>query len=79
MAYDPNTGERVKNPYAKITWIHQINKQWDFVLQQCLFGLHLIKENKSKTVAIVESEKTAIIMYSYARIYLDGHRIQNWP
>ena len=62
MAYNRNTGERVKKPYSKITWIHKINKQSDFVLQQCLFGLHLIKENNSKTVAIVESEKTAIIM-----------------
>ena len=62
MAYDRITGERVKNPYSKITWIHRINKQSDFVLQQCLFGLHLINESKRKTVAIVESEKTAIIM-----------------
>ncbi len=33
----------------------------DFRLRQCLFGEHLLKEFPSKQVAIVESEKTAII------------------
>ncbi|MFD2789916.1 hypothetical protein KCTC52924_03597 [Arenibacter antarcticus] len=62
MLYDSNTGKRVKKPYPHINWIHKINKESDFVLQQCLFGLHLIKEYDTDTVAIVESEKTAIIM-----------------
>jgi hypothetical protein len=33
----------------------------DFKLNQCLFGEHLLKQYPHKPVAIVESEKTAII------------------
>lgn len=33
-----------------------------FVLQQCLFGLHNLHDDTYKTIAIVESEKTAVIM-----------------
>ena len=56
------TGKRTKN----ITWMHQFLK-WkkeilDFNLSQCLFGLHLIIEDKSSIIALVESEKTACIM-----------------
>src|SRR5690606_19618927 len=36
-----------------------------FNLEQCYFGEHLINEDKSKPVAIVESEKTAIISSVY--------------
>lgn len=54
MEYNPTTGKRTKN----IDWIH---KQ-PFNLKQCLFGLHLSKEDRSKPIAIVESEKTAVIM-----------------
>lgn len=56
------TGKRTKN----ITWMHQFLKKnkaiSDFNLSQCLFGLHLIKEDKSSIIALVESEKTACIM-----------------
>lgn len=62
MLYDCVTGKRVKKPYTHITWMHKISKKRDFVLQQCLFGLHLITEDDDHTIAIVESEKTAIIM-----------------
>lgn len=55
ILYDLETGRRVKN---KIFWSHcQTN---NFELKQCFFGEHLLND-KSKTVAIVESEKTAII------------------
>jgi len=56
------TGKRTKN----ITWMHQFLKNknaiLEFNLSQCLFGLHLIKEDKSSVIALVESEKTACIM-----------------
>ncbi len=55
------TGKRTKY----INWVHSHLKKKGtlsvFNLQQCLFGEHLLKENK-KPVAIVESEKTACIM-----------------
>lgn len=56
------TGKRTKN----ITWMHQFlkrkNEISDYNLSQCLFGLHLIKDDKKSIIALVESEKTACIM-----------------
>lgn len=64
MQYNPNTGKRIKTLEGKplITWVHSELKLKDFNLSQCLFGLHTVNEVGNKTVAIVESEKTAIIM-----------------
>jgi hypothetical protein len=64
MQYDSKTGKRVREPVNKISWVHTVLKLADFHLSQCLFGEHLLKEN-NKTVAIVESEKTAIIASCY--------------
>lgn len=64
MLYDENL-HRIKKPYDHITWAQTVLKIENFNLKQCLFGEHLLKGN-TNTVAIVESEKTAII----ASIYL---------
>lgn len=61
MLYDQESGKRVKEPFNHFTNIHSILQQKDFNYKQCLFGLHLLPNNK-KPIAIVESEKTAIIM-----------------
>jgi len=64
MLIDANTHKRVKKPYPHATWVHaQLLKKGvinDFNLSQCLFGAHLINTDLNKTIAIVESEKTAI-------------------
>ena len=56
-----NTGKRTKY----INWVHAIqlkkNEIQQFKLNQCLFGLHL-SNRSNKSIAIVESEKTACIM-----------------
>jgi hypothetical protein len=57
MLYE--NGSRVKKPYNHINWVHSVLKLPDYNLKQCFFGEHLINENKP--IAIVESEKTAII------------------
>ena len=49
------------------TWVHALIKEelpQDYELQHCLFGLHLINTGAVKPphIAIVESEKTAVIM-----------------
>ncbi|TLF47116.1 DUF6371 domain-containing protein [Maribacter aurantiacus] len=62
MLYDCNTGKRVKKPFPHINWMHKVLQIKNFVLQQCLFGLHLIPESNNTPVCIVESEKTAVIM-----------------
>ncbi len=58
MLYDPNSGRRVKNQPNSFDWVHRHVKN-PFQLDQCLYGLHLIKSNKP--IALVESEKSAII------------------
>lgn len=65
MRYDPETGHRIKES-GGVNWIHSIMKKkgWlpdTFNLVQCLFGEHLLKKYPDKGVALVESEKTALI------------------
>lgn len=70
MLFDIYSGKRIKKPYPHINWMHKILKLYDFELQQCLFGLHLIKEYNGESIAIVESEKTAIMMSMFVPEYL---------
>ena len=53
--------KRVKRDFYK--WVHtelKISKE-KYHLSQVLFGLHLLSENLTATIAVVESEKSAII------------------
>ncbi len=72
MLYNADTGKRVKNESGKsyINSVRSILKLKDFNLKQCLFGLHLINEKETKNIAIVESEKTAVIMSLFKPEYL---------
>lgn len=66
MKYDKDTGHRIKDA-GGINWVHSILKNqgrlpdgWE--LSQCLFGEHLLKSHPAKIVALVESEKSALIL-----------------
>lgn len=59
VMYYNNNGKRNKNRYS--WYIHNEIKK-DYNLMQVLFGEHLIKLNPNKPVALVESEKSAVIL-----------------
>ncbi len=77
MLYNSKTGKRVKEPFNHITWYHVIEEiecpygsNRKFLLEQCFFGEHLLKLEPNKPVAIVESEKTAVIASVYYPEYI---------
>lgn len=57
MVYHTGTGKRNKDIHP--VWAH--NSMNDFNYELCFFGEHLITEYPEKTIAVCESEKTAII------------------
>ena len=70
MQYNPETGRRLKHESGAIDWVHNKLKKsgtlpQDFNLQQCFFGEHLLTLYPDKTVAIVESEKSALIASAF--------------
>ena len=77
MLYNPENGHRIKDPDvpSRITWVHSVMKQagmlpkeWE--LTQCLYGEHLLPIYPDKPVALVESEKTAVICAGLMPKYL---------
>ena len=77
MLYDSQTGRRRRDGSKScISWMHRKVNQQNFNLQQCLFGEHqVILGAENNVVAIVESEKTAIISSVYfPQFYMDGYR-----
>ncbi len=70
MLFDETNGKRVKEPFSYINWVHKVLKLDDFNLKQCYFGEHLINDNDQRNIAIVESEKTAIISSIYLSNYI---------
>ena len=81
ILFDVITGKRVKRPFPHIHWVHKKIKNPEYNLNQCLYGLHLVKSGFAKplykslarplqnSIAIVESEKTAVIMSIFVPEY----------
>lgn len=67
IPYNPETGHRLKDDhFPPVMWVHTNLKaahllppEWR--LTQCLFGEHLLQDKVNANVALVESEKTAVI------------------
>ena len=61
--YNSSDGKRVKEPYSHIYWMHSALRDENFVLEQCLFGEHLLDnfDTSKGTIYLVESEKTCLI------------------
>ncbi len=81
MKYDRKTGHRIKDEQVggKITWVHAVLRQSadpllrlpdGWALTQCLFGEHLLRQFPFKPVALVESEKTAVICSAFWPEYI---------
>ncbi|MEI6848155.1 MAG: DUF6371 domain-containing protein [Chlorobiaceae bacterium] len=70
MLYNSKTGRRVKEPFNHVTWVHTALKLEPYHLQQCLFGEHLLALDTVKPVAIVESEKTAIVASGFVSDFI---------
>ncbi|WP_289873713.1 DUF6371 domain-containing protein, partial [uncultured Duncaniella sp.] len=70
MLYNADNGKRIKEPFNHVTWVHSLLKMPDFNLCQCFFGEHLLPMNRGKPVAIVESEKTALVAAYYLPEYV---------
>ena len=65
MLYDRTTGHRIKEPRSYVSWVHtELNLQ-EYHLKQCFFGEPLLSKTPTKPVAIVESEKSALIAAHY--------------
>lgn len=59
-------GHRDKTDMMPASWLHK-SHNWDGThtgtrLQLCYFGEHLLKDNDAALVAVVESEKTAVVL-----------------
>lgn len=72
MLFNPDTGKRTKDKDGKgyINSVRNVLRLQSFNLEQCLFGLHLISETNQKTIALVEAEKTAVIMSIFKPEYV---------
>jgi hypothetical protein len=70
IKYDPRTGKRIKKPFVATNWVHILQYKDKFDLHQCLFGELLLAEDPTSPVALVESEKTAVIAQGKIPDYL---------
>ena len=75
MAYGPDC-HRLKEKEHAPTWVSALlakrhgGKQEGDIVRHCLFGLHLLKHLDLQPVAVVEAEKTAVILSAYYPQYV---------
>lgn len=75
MSYGPDCHRRKEKEYTP-TWVSALltkrhgGKQESDMVRHCLFGLHLVKDCDLPPVAVVEAEKTAVILSAYYPQYV---------
>ncbi|MFQ8804380.1 MAG: DUF6371 domain-containing protein [Alistipes indistinctus] len=78
MGYDATiSGHRIKDPFSQVSWVHSVRRRCrTSTLKQCLFDEHLLADASSmaRTVAIVESEKTALVAALFIRFGMARYR-----
>lgn len=62
MGYDAASGRRVKEPRPQVTWAHTLLGLRGFNAGQCFFGEVALGRPGVRTVLLVESEKTALVL-----------------
>jgi hypothetical protein len=61
IRFNRATGKRLKGEYDTSSLVRKLRLKENFNYKQIFFGEHLLPKNPNKPVAVVESEKTAII------------------
>jgi hypothetical protein len=61
MLYCKQTLNRIKEPRNYITWVHTKERLLNTSIESVLFGEHLLEKYPEKRIAIVESEKSAVV------------------
>jgi len=70
MLFEKETGKRIKKPFPHISSVHKLLNKQDQKPEYCFFGEHLLPYLPRLPIAIVESEKTALIMAEIESGYL---------
>ncbi len=63
IRFNRATGKRLKGDYDTSSLVRKLKLKEDFQYKQIFFGEHLLSRNTNKPVAVVESEKTAIVAH----------------
>jgi hypothetical protein len=61
IKFNPATGKRLKGEFDTSSLVRKLKLKADFRYKQIFFGEHLLPKHTDKPLAIVESEKSAII------------------
>jgi hypothetical protein len=61
IKFNPATGKRLKGDYDTSSLVRKLKLKEDFNYKQIFFGEHLLRREAVTPVAVVESEKTAIL------------------
>jgi hypothetical protein len=86
IRFNRATGKRLKGEYDTSSLVRKLKLKEDFQYKQIFFGEHLLRRDTLKPVAVVESEKTAIIaslcmpqfvwLATGSKQWLKGERLQ---